>query len=106
MVNDTITLDPIGIPLHYGYGQHIKCFGGFCSREHAIGQSKFQFGSLLMRTAKFLEHLEQCSICVDLQKYFSHLSLVIYLFPTPPINLKLNRWDSKALLGPTTTGRC
>jgi hypothetical protein len=41
-----------------------------------------------------LEHLEQCSI-YDLKKYFSHPSLVMYSFATPPIKLKLG-----------TTNRC
>jgi hypothetical protein len=29
---------------------------------------------------RFLEHLKLCSVCVTLQKYFSHPSLVIYFF--------------------------
>jgi len=38
---------------------------------------------------------------VTLQKYFSHPSLVIYFFPTPPIKLKLGLQIHGRLLIPT-----
>jgi hypothetical protein len=44
------------------------------------------------------EHLQRCSVCDSLQKYFSHPSLVMCSFATPPIKLKLgqqaNRWGT------------
>jgi len=44
-----------------------------------------------------LEHLQQCSI-YDLRKYFSHPSLVMYSFATPPIKLKLGQQIGAGLL--------
>jgi hypothetical protein len=44
-----------------------------------------------------LKHLQQCSV-YDLRKYFSHLSLVMYSFVTPPIKLKLGQQISAGLL--------
>jgi hypothetical protein len=41
-----------------------------------------------------------CSIAqnVTLQKYFSHPSLVIYFFATPPIEMKLGQQIGEGLL--------
>ncbi len=49
-----------------------------------------------------LEHLQRCSVC-DLAKIFSHPSLVMYSFATPPIKLKLGQEIDGGLLANRNT---
>ncbi len=44
----------------------------------------------LTHVFKFSEHLQRCWVCDSPWKYFSHPSLVMYSFATPPIKLKLD----------------
>jgi hypothetical protein len=43
---------------------------------------------LVLGPLKNLDHFQRCSEC-NPAKHFSHPSVVIYFFPTPPIKLKL-----------------
>jgi len=43
------------------------------------------------------KHLQRCKVC-DRAKYFSHPSLVMYSFATPPIKLKLGQQTGGGLL--------
>ncbi len=57
---------------------------------------KLFFGFLLLgedgrKQSPLLEHLQRCLVCDPLRKYFSHSSLVMYSFATPPIKLKLGQ---------------
>jgi hypothetical protein len=50
---------------------------------------------LVLGPFKNLDHFQWCSVC-NPAKYFSHPSVVIFFFPTPPIKLQLwfaNGWE-------------
>ncbi len=52
---------------------------------------------LVLGPLKNLDHFQRCSVC-NPAKYFSHPSVVIYFFPTPPIKLKLGLQMGASLL--------
>jgi hypothetical protein len=61
----------------------------------------FQLDGIFIQELLTCKNISSCAQYVTLQKYFSHPSLAIYFFQTPPIKLKLVLQIGRRLLTAT-----